>query len=348
MNTRCKFHRIDNNKKGKVWFDDVKIVKGNASQTVIVEESNYYPFGLQHKGYNNVVSSNGNSAAQKFGFGGKELNQELGIQWHDFGARNYDASLGRWMNIDPLAEQMRRHSPYNYAFDNPIYFIDPDGMMPFGPGDGILARAVSNPKVQKYASKAVSNAKNILGGSISIKPKLGIGGGLEANIGPVKVKAEFNALAGSAKIKSGSLASNDLKVNLKSTIVGASVEAGYKDATAKISGSLATANLDATVSENGVTVDDASVVGPDVSLTADSSTGSRDIGDLSTDTNISDSVDFTIGAGVKAFKAIKVNASVNLTKLGGAVVNSFKAAGSFFNAVVDETVKDIRNKIDKI
>ena len=122
--------RIENARLGKVWFDDVKIVKGNTSETVIVEESNYYPFGLKHKGYNNVVSSNGNSTAQKMGFGGKELNEELGLEWHDFGARNYDASLGRWMNLDPLAEQMRRHSPYNYAFDNPIYFIDPDGMAP--------------------------------------------------------------------------------------------------------------------------------------------------------------------------------------------------------------------------
>jgi RHS repeat-associated protein len=93
----------------------------------ILEENNYYPFGLKHKGYNNVI----NGTDHKYGFGGKEENEELGLDWHDFGARNYDASLGRWMNVDPLAEQMRRHSPYNYAYNNPLVFTDPDGMAPF-------------------------------------------------------------------------------------------------------------------------------------------------------------------------------------------------------------------------
>ena len=100
--------------------------------TEIIEESNYYPGGLKQKGYNNNIIG-GNDLAQQWKFGGKEYNQELGLNWYDITARNYDPALMRWMNIDPLAEQMRRHSPYNYAFDNPIYFIDYDGMAPTGP-----------------------------------------------------------------------------------------------------------------------------------------------------------------------------------------------------------------------
>jgi len=100
---------------------------GNLSQDEIIEESNYYPFGLKQKGYN-VDVVGGNSLAQNWKFNGMELSQELGLETYDFGARNYDAALGRWMNIDPLAETSRRFSPYTYALDNPIYFIDPDGM----------------------------------------------------------------------------------------------------------------------------------------------------------------------------------------------------------------------------
>ncbi|UWX68451.1 RHS repeat-associated core domain-containing protein (plasmid) [Empedobacter stercoris] len=92
----------------------------------VLEENNYYPFGLKHSGYNNTNLANAN---YKYKYNGKELQTDLDINLYDYGARNYDPAIGRWFNIDPLAEQMRRHSPYNYAFNNPVYFIDPDGMM---------------------------------------------------------------------------------------------------------------------------------------------------------------------------------------------------------------------------
>ncbi len=74
-----------------------------------------------------MTSSNGNSTAQKFGYNGKEHNEELGLDWIDFGWRNHDASLGRWMNIDNKAEKYYNYSPYLYTANNPIYYIDPDG-----------------------------------------------------------------------------------------------------------------------------------------------------------------------------------------------------------------------------
>jgi RHS repeat-associated protein len=110
----------------------------------IIEENHYYPFGLKHTGYNSdqmmyvkeasVLKIKPKPALFKtsnnYKYNGKELQEELGLNMYDYGARNYDPALGRWMNVDPLAEKMQNNSPYCYAFNNPIFFIDKDGQIP--------------------------------------------------------------------------------------------------------------------------------------------------------------------------------------------------------------------------
>ena len=69
--------------------------------------------------------------SNRYLFNGKELQEETG--WYDFGARMYDPGLGRWMSPDPLSDEFPSHSVYNYALNNPVRFIDPDGQAPFDP-----------------------------------------------------------------------------------------------------------------------------------------------------------------------------------------------------------------------
>ena len=139
----------DKNKNGVI------LVSTDLLLTEIVEENNYYPFGLKHKGYNMAI----NGTHHKYMFGGKEFDESFQtLNTYDFGARNYDPALARWMNIDPLAEQGRRWSPYNYAFDNPVYFVDPDGMWPTLPSWSDVKKTYSEAKAT--VSKTYNETKS--------------------------------------------------------------------------------------------------------------------------------------------------------------------------------------------
>ena len=96
----------------------------NASGTV-EEVNHYYPFG-------GVFASSGN--AQPYKYNGKELDTENGLNWYDYGARMYNPALGRFTTLDPMAEEYYDISLYAYCGNNPIRFIDSNGMN-FGPGD---------------------------------------------------------------------------------------------------------------------------------------------------------------------------------------------------------------------
>ncbi|WP_460585114.1 RHS repeat-associated core domain-containing protein [Hymenobacter arcticus] len=105
------------------YFDDLAL--GIVAATPY-QENHYDPFGLNLVGIEQADVPN-----SAFQYNGKEKQEDFNLNWTDYGARMYDAQVGRWNSVDPLADRMRRHSPYNYAFDNPIRFVDPDGMSPW-------------------------------------------------------------------------------------------------------------------------------------------------------------------------------------------------------------------------
>ncbi|MEO1516296.1 MAG: RHS repeat-associated core domain-containing protein, partial [Bacteroidota bacterium] len=112
----------------RVTFADLN-GSGTVDTSEILQENHYYPFGMLMKG------EWGQSGGNKYQYNGKELNEDFGLEWLDYGARWYEAAIGRWHAVDPLADvriQVNK-SPYSYTWNNPIRLVDPDGRMPDPP-----------------------------------------------------------------------------------------------------------------------------------------------------------------------------------------------------------------------
>jgi len=104
--------------------DHLGNVRVTFSNGRILSKAHYYPFGMLI----GDISQNNTNPQNNYLYNGKELQNDFGLDWYDYGARFYDAQLGRWHVVDPLAEVYYEWSPYNYVAGNPIIFIDTDGM----------------------------------------------------------------------------------------------------------------------------------------------------------------------------------------------------------------------------
>ncbi len=86
----------------------------------VLQEDAYYPFGMNIAG----LSSANSSPENKYKYNGKELQDEFGLDWYDYGFRYYDPSIGRFPNLDPKTDEFHWVSPYNYAENSPISNLD--------------------------------------------------------------------------------------------------------------------------------------------------------------------------------------------------------------------------------
>jgi RHS repeat-associated protein len=147
----------------------------------ILEETHYNTWGMRLDG---ISSKAANKTPNKFKYNSKEeQTQEFsdgsGLEEYDYGARHYNSQIGRWFNVDILADKYHDLSPYNYCFDNPIIFKDPDGrdVIIFNKNNEEIARFTKNGEVIKkgwessWEIKAYKSAKVYLANGKSNKLK---------------------------------------------------------------------------------------------------------------------------------------------------------------------------------
>jgi len=91
----------------------------------VMEYQHYYPFGMQLEalGY-----TSGADLKNNYLYNGKELQEDYGLNWYDYGARFYDPVIGRWGTVDPMTDLHHDYTPYAYCYNNPIKLIDPFGL----------------------------------------------------------------------------------------------------------------------------------------------------------------------------------------------------------------------------
>ena len=180
------WYNVDSN--AKVWFDDLKIER-LGSHNEILSETNYYPFGMVHKGYNELVTSS--SLGENWKYQGQERNYDLGLNTDQWKYRISDPSIGRFWQIDPLAEDYVYNATYAFQENKLGLGIELEGLELHRVRGGIE-------DIQKGVSRVYSEITNV-------KRAYTIGKNHETVTSEIaKIKQANNVFEGLSTIHSGS------------------------------------------------------------------------------------------------------------------------------------------------
>jgi RHS repeat-associated protein len=297
-----------------VYFDDFKITQ---NKSAITQSDSYYPFGLSFDSYvrENTLKNN-------YKFNSKEEQDELNIGWYDYQARQYEPTLGRFTSVDPAADLMRRFSPYAYAFDNPVRFTDPDGMIPnvccLG---GAFVRAALNPEVQRNAQATMNHASNVFDGRIGVSKSVGLGIGFGAQVGPAKAEVAVTGVEVGGNYDNG-------KLTVNGTIGEAKLDVSVQDT--KLEGHISGIKGEAEISQDGVK-GDGSILDRGASF---------EEGTSGLDLTIEDT---KIGGDIDVGKIGSVGGTLSLGDAYKTVEGALKTVVSFGKALVQETSNAVKS-----
>ena len=143
---------------------------GTVTSSDIKQINNYYPFGLNMEG-----NWNGAAGNNKYQYNEKELNDDFGLDWLDYGFRYYDAAVGRFWTVDPLAEADTHQTPYAYANNNPISNIDVEGLAGQDPTKGPVVKMKDCQSSTFTCSAKRPERKSLSGPEINFLEKLQAG-----------------------------------------------------------------------------------------------------------------------------------------------------------------------------
>jgi len=144
--------------------------RANGSAAQLLQENHYYPFGMEMEGAWTTQVGTEN----KYQYNGKELVEDFGWNWYPYGARYYDAAVGRFWGVDPIADQFAHASVYNYAENGPINAIDLHGLQRY-----LVINGYVN---QQLSQTTISTVKGANGQLLNLQANNGQGGTVPSDI----------------------------------------------------------------------------------------------------------------------------------------------------------------------